>query len=93
MSQAFDEGWGEAPTVEVRIFRDGELVHRQLCESVDEAAEVVDQWSEQEEITFEVDDLSARHRQGEILEPELAEGAAEEYREQAEVEARSEQEY
>jgi hypothetical protein len=35
-----------APTVEVIVYRHGEVVHRELCESAEAAADVVDQWSE-----------------------------------------------
>ncbi len=70
MTEQQSHQWDEAPTVEVRVFRDGELVHQELCESEDEAALIVDQWSELEGVRCEVDDLSIRHRAGEILEPE-----------------------
>ena len=33
------------PRIEVRIFRNGELVQRELCDSEDEATRVVDSWS------------------------------------------------
>jgi hypothetical protein len=61
----------EAPTVEVRVFRHGTLVHRELVESEEQAAAVVDEWAELDGVQCEVDDLSIRHRPGEILEPEL----------------------
>jgi hypothetical protein len=61
---------GEAGAVEVRVYRDGTLVHTELCESEDDAALVVEQWSEQPRVTCEVDDLSVRHRAGDIAEPE-----------------------
>jgi hypothetical protein len=60
---------GEAPTVEVRVYRDGTLIHRELCESTETAADVVELWSEVEHVECVVDDLSVHHRQGEILEP------------------------
>jgi hypothetical protein len=46
-----------APTVEVRVFRDGRLVHRELCESDADAADVVARW-EGAGVTAEVDALS-----------------------------------
>jgi len=61
----------ETPTVEVRVFRHGTLVHRELVESEEQAALVVDEWSELDGVRCEVDDLSIRHHPGEILEPEL----------------------
>jgi hypothetical protein len=61
----------EAPTVEVRVFRHGALVHRELVESEEQAAVVVDEWAELDGVQCEVDDLSIRHHPGEILEPEL----------------------
>ena len=61
----------EAPTVEVRVFRHGTLVHRELVESEEQAAIVVDEWAELDGVQCEVDDLSIRHHPGEILEPEL----------------------
>lgn len=67
-----DEGRGRqsGPCIEVRVFVDGRMVHRQRCESDSEAESVVEQWSEVGGSEFEVDDLSAQHRAGEILEPE-----------------------
>lgn len=61
-----------SPTVEVRVFRHGVLVHRELCESEAEAATIADWWSELEGVTVEVDDLTVLHRPGDILEPEPA---------------------
>ena len=61
----------ETPTVEVRVFRHGSLVHRELVESEEQAAVVVDEWAELDGVQCEVDDLSIRHHPGEILEPEL----------------------
>jgi hypothetical protein len=63
-------GRDDTPTVEVRVLRDGELIHRELCESAEEASSVVAQWAEMEGVRCEVDDLSAHHHAGEILEPE-----------------------
>lgn len=49
---------GETPTVEVRVWLHGELVHRELCESTAIASDVVAKWSETEGIECEVVDLS-----------------------------------
>jgi hypothetical protein len=68
----FDER-DEAPTIQVRVFREGKMVHEELCESEEEAALVVDTWSELGgDVECEVDDLSVRHQLGDILEPEPA---------------------
>jgi hypothetical protein len=71
MTDLFQER-DEAPTVEVRVFRHGELVHTELCESDEQAALVVEEWAEHDGVTCEVDDLSIRHRPGDILAPEPA---------------------
>jgi hypothetical protein len=55
----------------VRIYRDGAIAHRQVCESADEAAALVQQWAEFGISRVDVDDLSAHHRTGQVLEPEL----------------------
>ncbi len=61
------------PSIEVRIFRHGDLIERQLCESDQEAADVVERWSELDDVTCLVDDLSFHHSPDEVLEPEPAE--------------------
>lgn len=60
------------PRIEVRIFRNGELVQREWCDSEDEATQVVDSWSELAGITCEVDDLTIRHHPDDVLAPEPA---------------------
>lgn len=82
-------GWEETPSVEVQVFRDGKLVYRTLCDSEDEASCVIDEWSDQEGVTFQVDDLSVRHRPGEILEPGIEETPTADYRDQVETEAQA----
>lgn len=67
------------PSIEVRIFRDDELIESQLCESDEEAAEVVQKWSEVEDVTCLVDDLSFHHTPNDVLEPEPSAPAEEEY--------------
>jgi hypothetical protein len=93
VSDRFFEERDEAPTIEVRVFRHGELVHRELCESEEQAALVVDEWAELDDVECEVDDLSVRHRPGDILEPELAEQAEEDYPQQAEIDTPARREY
>ena len=58
------------PTIEVRAYRDGTLVGRTLCESEQAAMEAVEDWSEVEGVVCEVDDLSFRHRAGDVFEPD-----------------------
>lgn len=83
--QTFDQR-DEAPTIEVRVWRHGELVHTELCESEEQASLILEEWEELDGVRCEVDDLSVRHRPGDILEPEAPEPAAEDYQEQAEQE-------
>jgi hypothetical protein len=61
-----------SPTIEVRVYRHGVLVAETLCESEDEAAAVVDEWSEVDGVACEVDDLTFRHRPDDVFEPQLA---------------------
>ncbi len=56
--------------IEVRIYRDDQLLARELCESEDDAAAVVDRWSELGNLSFLVDDLSRHHAPEDILAPE-----------------------
>ena len=62
----------EAPALEVRVFRQGTLVHRELVESEEQAALVVERWAELDGVRCEVDDLSIHHYPAEIVEPELS---------------------
>jgi hypothetical protein len=55
-------GGEEAGAIEVRGYREGTMVYRQLCESAEEAAAVVDAWEQLDGVECEVDDLS-RERQ------------------------------
>lgn len=86
MSESRPQDHGETPTIEVRVYRDGQLVERELYESEDQAALAVEAWAEIEGVECEVDDLSIRHRPGDILEPELAELETDEYPRAAETE-------
>lgn len=76
---------GETPTVEVRVWLRGELVHTEFCESDEEASLVVDRWSELDGMQCEVDDLSVRHRPGEILEPDVVDQVDDGYPQEPEV--------
>lgn len=80
----------ERPTIEVRVWRHGTLLRRELCESEEQAALVVESWSELEGVVCEVDDLTVRHQPGDIAGPEPPEVREEEYAEAVErLEARS----
>lgn len=81
------QDYGETPTVVVRVYRDGRLWLQELCESEDEACLAVEEWSEIEGVTCEVDDLSVRPRPGDILAPEPPESDSEqEHRRAVELE-------
>jgi hypothetical protein len=69
----------ETPTIEVRIYRHGELIRTELVESDEQAALVIEEWAEHDGITCEVDDLTVRHRPGDILAPEPADLREEPY--------------
>jgi hypothetical protein len=85
VSESLFEERDEAPTIEVRVFRHGTMVHRELCETEEQAALVVDSWSELDGVECEVDDLSVRHQPTDILEPEPAVLGDEDYPEQLEL--------
>ncbi|HET6916891.1 MAG TPA: hypothetical protein VFH56_12445 [Acidimicrobiales bacterium] len=81
-ARAFDQN-DEAPTVEVRVWRHGELVHTELCESEEQAALILEEWQELDGVRCEVDDLSVRHHPGDVLEPGAAEPWVDDHQEQA----------
>lgn len=80
MNTNFSQAQDEAPSIEVRVYRDGALLSRELCESEDAASLIVDTWAEVEGVMCEVDDLSGSHHPDEILEPPLTMGQEEDYR-------------
>jgi len=69
---------GGAPTIEVRIYSGSKLLMRELCESEDDAAEVVERWSDVDNLFVVVDDLTTKHGPGDILAPEPAPATDEE---------------
>jgi hypothetical protein len=73
MPEVSPEYGTETPNVEVRVYRHGHLVARELCEDGDRVADVLDAWAELDGVECEVDDLSTRHHPGDILEPEADE--------------------
>jgi hypothetical protein len=71
----------ETPTVEVRVYERGTLVERILCESLDDAADIVATWEEREGFTCEVEDLAEHHAPNDVLAPEPEDALTEsEYR-------------
>lgn len=70
MSELRPADFGEPPTLEVRVYRDGVLLQRELCESEADAAAVVEAWEEEPGIECEVDDLAAPRHDVEVLEIE-----------------------
>ncbi len=73
----FDDTTSEAPTIEVRIFRDGVEIVREFCESEEEVDLVVARWNDEANIVCMIDDLAVHHVGGEILEPDEAAGSDE----------------
>lgn len=71
--------WEETPTVEVRVFHHDGLVHTELCESEEQAALVVAQWSEFDNVRCEVGDLTVKDRPEDASEPRPAVAAGEDY--------------
>jgi hypothetical protein len=59
----------ESPTIEVVAFRHGREIGRELCDTPEEAALVVEQWSEQHGVTCQVDDLAVHHTPTEVRDP------------------------
>jgi hypothetical protein len=74
MDEIRPDDFGSAPTIEVTVYRHGDVVQRVLCESDDEVQSVIDQWGEVEGTEFQVDDLSVQHRPGDVLEPDAGDG-------------------
>ena len=58
----------DSPTVEVRAYRQGELIATELCLTVDEAAALVASWEETPGVTCEVGDLSTPTANGSAAE-------------------------
>jgi hypothetical protein len=64
----------EGGAVEVVVYRDGTVIHRELCESEDEAAMIVATWDEMPGVRCVVSDLSEAERGPEDLEVDEAWG-------------------
>ena len=68
MSDLRQEDFGVTPTLEVRVYRDGVLVQRVLCETEEDAVATVEAAEEERGVKCEVDDLSAQHHDVDDLE-------------------------
>jgi hypothetical protein len=60
---------GVTPSIEVTVYRDGAVIHRELCETEAEATAVAEEWGELDAIECQIDDLSVHHRASDVLEP------------------------
>lgn len=69
MRAAGDQDRSAAP-VEVRVYKQGRLIDSTVCESEADASALIVHWSDVDDVEFEVDDLSAHHRAGDIVDPE-----------------------
>ncbi len=49
----------ETPMLDVRVLRDGVIVHRELCETTEQANALAQQWGDVEGTTIEIVDLVA----------------------------------
>ena len=72
MTDIRPEDLGLTSTVEVRVYRSGDLVTTELCETAAEAAAHVAVWEEQPGITCEVRDLTVTMRDGSDMEVDPA---------------------
>jgi hypothetical protein len=80
MSEVQPQDVGGTRTLEVRVYRRGELIHRELCESEEQASLAVEEWGDLEEVVCDVEDLSPRHADPEpAAELELAASSWEAY--------------
>ena len=70
-SQSGRTEWG-TPTIEVRVYRHGEIMRRELCESEADVEQVLAAWAEFDDVFCQVDNLSYHHEPGDILGPEPA---------------------
>lgn len=85
MTDSVYDRTGEVPTLEVRVSRHGSLVHRELCESEEQAQLVLDTWSDVEDVECEIRQLS-RRRSDDDTEVEPVEPGDVEYPEAVEME-------
>ena len=57
-----------APTLEVRIYDQGRLLARQLCESEEDAGSVIERWQDVANLFVVADDAPSTSPPGDILE-------------------------
>lgn len=79
MSDIRPEDADATGSIEVYVYRGAQLLHRQLCESAEQAAAVVEAWEQNEGVECEVHDLSGGDRLGDLSEPELADAVLDDY--------------
>lgn len=60
-----------APTFEVRIYDHARLVARELCDNENDAARVVEHWSDVANLFVVADDVSTTHHPDDIPAPEV----------------------
>jgi hypothetical protein len=48
------------PSVAVHVFRRGQLLLSEWCDSVEDAADAAERWSQQRDVRCEVEDLATR---------------------------------
>lgn len=68
MTESPNRDW-DNPTLEVRIYRDGELTQRERVETEEEATALVETWSDVEGVRCEVVDLTRDAEPSGILDP------------------------
>ena len=61
----------DLPAFEVRVLHTGDIVHRELCETTEQAALVADQWGDRQDTTVEIIDLRAPAAQRAVDDVEL----------------------
>ncbi len=86
MSEAHTGSTPEAAGLEVRVFRHGKLMHREFCESEEEAVLALDSWSDFDDVECRVTEaLGSGRGLFDPAEPEEALGADADYDEMEEV--------
>jgi hypothetical protein len=60
----------ETPALRVNVYEYGRLIAHVLCESADEAADVVAQYEDTDGVVCEVEDLASQHGPSDVRSPE-----------------------
>jgi hypothetical protein len=58
------------PAIELRVYRYGQFIFSQRCESEEETAEAVRGWEDVDGVVCEVDDITDGSRHGHVVEAE-----------------------